>query len=239
LAQHSKRILVVDDDADTLGLVVRVLSEDGFDVRSCSTGEQALRALKQDPFDLLLADIKLPRLTGIDLLHYVHRNSLDTKVILMTAYASVQSVIQALRGEAFDYIIKPFLLLELRQRVRGALEAESAGGRQHTRTYHGDICIDHLARQVWVGQREVKLTRLEFDLLAYLADNLGRTVSWEELLQEVWKHHVPEQASQASIKSCVCRLRRKLGDDGQNPRYILNVWGIGYKLSEGHPPTET
>jgi len=221
----SRRVLVVDDDPDTCALLVDILEQDGHSLRLCLSGEEARDALEHERFDLILADIKMPRITGIDLLNYVREMGLDTKVILITAYASLDTAIQALRGDASDYLIKPFSLTDLRQRVHEALE-ESRG---KTLCYL-DLCIDLNARRAWLGEAEVELTRQEFDLLACLFEHRGRTVTWQELLQRVWDFRQPDKADLNTLRSCIRRLRQKLGDDARSPRYILNRWGEGYRL---------
>lgn len=228
--QVSGRVLVVDDDQDTRELVVDVLRQEGYQIRSCATGEQAVALLAQETFDLILSDIKMPGITGVELLRHVRARGLDTIVILMTAYASVETAVQALRGEAFDYLIKPFSLPELRQRVRHALRIRNEPRVRHTVEHYQDLSIDYQARRVWVGEREVKLSNLEFRVLAYFFECMGRPVYPEELLDRVWSVAAPEECSSEGVRSMVHRLRRKLGDDGRNPRYIKNVWGVGYQL---------
>lgn len=232
MEQSSMRILVVEDDADTCALIVDILEEDGYDVHPCSCGEEALKALKQEQFDLVLSDIKMPRITGIDLLLHVRRMGLDTEVMLMTAYASLQTAVQALRGEAFDYLIKPFSLNELRGRVRQALQTQSSAPRRRAVMHYQDLSIDQNARRVWRGEREVKLTRLEFDVLAYLCAHQGCAISRQKLLQEVWERNALTDRSVATLRSCIRRLRRKIEDDAGDPRYLFNVWGVGYQLGE-------
>jgi DNA-binding response OmpR family regulator len=227
LAGVSKRVLIVDDDPDTCALIVDVLEQDGHSLKVSLSGEDALEALEHERFDLILADIKMPRITGIDLLLYVRGMGLDTRVILMTAYASLDTAIQALRGEAFDYLIKPFSLRDLRQRVQEAL-GESRGKA----LCYLDLCIDLNARRTWVGEREVALTRQEFDVLAYLFEKRGCTVTWQELLQRVWDYRRPNKANLNTLRSCIRRLRQKLGDDARSPRYVYNRWGEGYRLGE-------
>ena len=221
----SRRVLVVDDDPDTCALLVDILEQDGHSLRLCLSGEEARDALEHERFDLILADIKMPRITGIDLLNYVREMGLDTKVILITAYASLDTAIQALRGDASDYLIKPFSLTDLRQRVHEALE-ESRG---KTLCYL-DLCIDLNARRAWLREDEVELTRQEFELLACLFEQRGCTVTWQELLQRVWDFRQPDKADLNTLRSCIRRLRQKLGDDARSPRYILNRWGEGYRL---------
>jgi DNA-binding response OmpR family regulator len=223
----SRRVLVVDDDPDTCALLVDILEQDGHSLRLCLSGEEARDALEHERFDLILADIKMPRITGIDLLNYVREMGLDTKVILITAYASLDTAIQALRGDASDYLIKPFSLTDLRQRVHEALDE----GRGKA-LYYLDLCIDLNARRAWLREDEVELTRQEFDLLACLFEQRGCTVTWQELLQRVWDFRQPDKADLNTLRSCVRRLRQKLGDDARSPRYIVNRWGEGYRLGE-------
>lgn len=227
LAGLSKRILVVDDDPDTCSLIADILEPDGYSLVLCLSGEEARDALEHERFDLILADIKMPRISGMDLLLYVRGLNLDTKVILMTAYASLDTAIQALRGDAFDYLIKPFSLTDLRQRVQQALD-ECRGDS----LCYQDLCIDLNARRAWQSEREVELTRQEFDVLACLFEQKGRTVTWQELLQRVWEYRQPDKADLNTLRSCIRRLRQKLGDDARSPRYIFNRWGEGYRLGE-------
>jgi len=232
LGQSSERILVVDDDEDTCMLITDTLEENGYEVRTCSSGEQALAILEQERFDLILSDIRMPEMTGMDLLHRIRRKGLNAKVILMTAYASVESVIDAMRGEAFDYLVKPFSLSELRQQVREALEARSLEQLRHIVIHYENLSIDLDARRVWLDESEVTLTSKEFDVLAYLADQMGCAVSIEKLLQEVWSCTKLNERTNATVRSCVRRLRQKLEDDARNPRFIFNVWGVGYQFGE-------
>lgn len=229
MRESSKRVLVVDDDAGTCALIVDVLREDGYQVDSCLNGEQARDALAVEGYDLLLADIKMPRVTGLDLLQYIQESCLDTVVILMTAYASLDTAILALRGEAKDYLIKPFVLADLRRRVREALQDEADEEQEYR---YLDLYLDPDARRVWVGEREVDLTRQEFDVLACLFERKGCTVSWQELLRRVWGFSEPDRSNLGTLRSCIRRLRQKLGDDARSPRYIVNRWGEGYRLGE-------
>jgi DNA-binding response OmpR family regulator len=232
LAQSVGRVLVVDDDEDIRLLIEDVLGAEGYEVHHSVSGEQALRILDREAFEVILSDIKMPGITGIDLLLHVRRKYLPTEVILMTAYASLETAIQALRGEAFDYLTKPFSLKELRQVVRQAMRTRASTRRQRAVMHYKELTIDQKARRVWIGDREVKLTRLEFDILAYLFENNGMVVSRQELLREVWNCIDPEERSDDTVKSCISRLRKRLGDDAQDPRYVLNVWGVGYQLGE-------
>lgn len=227
----AKQILVVDDDPDTCALIADILQDDGYSVYPCLSGERAMDALKRRRFDLLLTDIKMPRITGIDLLLHVRRMELDTEVILMTAYASLKTAVQALRGEAFDYLVKPFSLNDLRQRVREALDKEPGDKRASGIVHEKDMTVDLNALRVWIDDEEIELTRQEFKVLAYLMIERGRIVPWDELIEKLWDDEADERTA-STLRSCIRRLRQKIGDDAQNPRYIKNVWGVGYQIGE-------
>jgi DNA-binding response OmpR family regulator len=227
-----KRVLVVDDDSDTCALIVDILEEDGYELYQCTDSVHALEILSRERFDLILADIKMPEVTGIDLLLHVRRMDLDAKVILMTAYASLHTAIQALRGEAFDYLIKPFSLNELRQRVRQAFQCEMTAGRHGTVMRHKDLTVDLDARRVWIQEREISLSLKEFDVLAYLCQNKGRVVPNQEMLRRVWAYDEPSTVNVDTVRTCIRRLRKKLGDSARSPHYIFNKWGAGYYLGE-------
>ncbi|MFN2290974.1 MAG: response regulator transcription factor [Anaerolineae bacterium] len=231
MESFAKQILVVDDDPDTCALITDILQDDGYSVYPCLSGERAMDALKRRRFDLVLTDIKMPRITGIDLLLHVRRMELDTEVILMTAYASLKTAVQALRGEAFDYLVKPFSLNDLRQRVREALDKEPGAKRASGIAHEKDMTVDLNALRVWIDDDEIELTRQEFKVLAYLMIERGRIVPWEELVEKLWGDEADDRTA-STLRSCIRRLRHKLGDDAQNPRYVKNVWGVGYQIGE-------
>ncbi|MBN1135346.1 MAG: response regulator transcription factor [Anaerolineae bacterium] len=226
------RVLVVEDDSDTLQLIVEVLEEDGFQAQPCADGERALRLLKQEVFDLVLADIKMPRMTGTGLLFQIRNLGLDTKVILMTAYASLETAVQAVRGDASDYLVKPFSLKELRRQVRRALEMPTQPLRPRECLTFGDLVLDQDARKVWKCGREIPLTRLEFNVLDHLFRLQGQVVSVEELLQQNWPRQHANDRNPTVVKSCIFRLRQKIEDDPCHPVYVHNVWGRGYQFGE-------
>lgn len=229
LDQSSKRILIVDDDPETCDLIVDILSVEDYSIRACVGGEQAVDLLDQEAFDLVLADIQMPHISGVDLLQHIRETSRGTKVILMTAYASIDTAIQAVRHDASDYLVKPFSLRELRRRVREALP----GGDETAPLYQfRDLRINLDARRTWVGERTVELTRQEFDVLALLFKYRGCTVPWQELLRRVWGQDDAQREDVGVLRSCIRRLRDKLGDNARDPKYIYNRWGEGYRLGE-------
>lgn len=229
LALSERRILVVDDDPDTCSLIVDGLSEEDYSISSCVDGEQALELLQQECFDLVLADIRMPRITGVELLQHIREMSRNISVILITAYASLDTAIEAVRNDASDYLVKPFSLKELRKRVRDALPSSD---EPVSPLEYEDLRIDIVARRAWVGELEVELTRQEFDVLALLFRRRGCTVSWQELLRRVWGLSDPQRQQIGILRSCIRRLRQKLGDNARYPKYIHNRWGEGYRLGQ-------
>ena len=230
--QLPKRVLVVEDDSDTLQLIVEVLEEEGFQAQPCADGDRALKLLKQEAFDLVLSDIKMPRMTGTDLLFHIRNLGLDTRVILMTAYPAVETAVQAVRGSAVDYLSKPFTLKELRWRVRRALQMPGSTGRPRKIWTFLDLTLDEDARKVSKRGIEMPLTRLEFNVLAHLFRSQGQVILAEELLRHNWPREHTDERNLTAVKSCIFRLRKKIEDDSTHPMYIRNVWGRGYQFGE-------
>jgi len=228
--EQPSRILVVDDNLETRLLLVDVLEGDGYEAVACPGGDDALEVLGGNHFDLILADIRMAGMSGVDLLDRIREIPLDIAVIVMTAYGSKETAIRALRGKAQDYLEKPFGLEQLRASVRRALMARSPHVRWRGVRSYEDLTMDVDAYRTLVRGSEVELTRIEFGLLAYLFGRLGCPVPIQELLEQVWNDQEPAARGPDSVKSCVCRLRRKIGDDARQPRYIRNVRGVGYQL---------
>lgn len=231
---HKRRILVVDDDRGMRQLLGEFLEREGYDAVPCSGGEAALGLVRQEHFDLLLVDIRMTGMSGLDLLAKIRAIPLDIAIILVTGYGSKETAIEALRGKVQDYLEKPFTLEQLRASICRALPDGRPGGQwRGTRSYES-LAVDVDARRVLVGGREVELTKTEFNLLAYLLGRLGCPVPTEELLEEVWDDRQAGDRAPDAVKSCVWRLRRKLGDDAARPRYVRNIRGFGYQLG-GEP----
>ncbi len=169
-------------------------------------------------------------MSGMDLLARIRAIPLDIGIIVVTGYGSKETAIEALRNRALDYLEKPFGLEQIRTAVRRALQAQLPHERWRGVRSYADLTIDVGAHRTLVSGSEVELTRIEFNLLAYLFGRLGCPVPVQELLEQVWKGQRTGARGAATVKSCVFRLRRKLGDDAARPRYIRNVWGVGYQL---------
>jgi DNA-binding response OmpR family regulator len=226
------RVLVVDDEKDTCDLIEAVLAGQGYTIVTTTDGLRVIDLVRRQHFDLVLLDIKLPRISGLDLLREIRVISPLLDVILITGYASVETAVEGLKGGARDYLIKPFNLDELRMAVAKTLHSTgiTPRGPQRSTLQYRDLVIDLSARRVWRGTVEVHLTRLEFDVLAYLFQAWGRAVSNGELLENVWGYRQPASRS-TTVKSCIRRLRGRIEDDSSDSRYIQTVWGVGYRLA--------
>lgn len=275
---ETAHVLVVDDEGAIRYSVSKTLQRVGYTVNEASTGEEALEVMKKERFDVVLTDIRMPGLTGVELLKRIKEVSPDAIVILMTGYASLGTAVEALRLGAHDYLIKPSSSQDIRQSVargverarnlkrrRALLDALRSNVSELTRAdvdvvktpfedmdfeeepmriddtvvepissnmTLGPLTIYPGRYQIAVGDRPIDLTPTEFDLLLYLAAHRGRVVSCHELVREVRGYTVDEAEAREVIRPHVSNLRRKLKQAGQDADIIVNVRGIGYRLSE-------
>ena len=218
------RILVVDDDPATLGDVREALTVAGYVVLATGDPQQVAGLLKREKPRLVLLDLVLPGVDGIELMERVPGLS-DLPVIFLSVYGRDETIARALDMGAADYIVKPFSATELTARVQAALRrhAEPAPLRL------GALAIDYRTRRVTVNGRPIELTATEYDLLRVLALNAGRVVTHEALLRQVWSRGPAGDSHR--VRAFVKKLRRKLGDDAANPAYISSVRSIGYRLA--------
>ena len=226
-AGGSRTILVVDDDRQIQVLMAEVLAGQGYDVVLESEAEPALARLRSRPVDLVVLDLSLPGMHGLDLLSELRRAD-DVPVIIVSARADVCDRVLGLRTGADDYLAKPFSPRELVARVETVLRrsSPSPSGR---RLHFGDLVVDTGAREVLVGHRAVEMTSREFDLLAHLATFPRQVFTREQLLRQVW-HSSPRWQQMATVTEHVRRLRVKLEADPESPRWIRTVRGIGYRF---------
>jgi DNA-binding response OmpR family regulator len=234
-----RRVLVVEDDPSIRELVSLHLKLEGLAVLSSADGAEALRLARTEQFDLIVLDVMLPGLDGVSVLGAIRRDSVnkDTPILMLTARREESDKVLGLETGADDYLTKPFGVREFVARVR-ALQ------RRHQRTEEataqpqpvtaGPITVDPQRRQARLDGREIDLTANEFDLLYLLASNRGIVFSREALMQKVWGSdtHITER----SVDTLVKRVRRKIEDDSAEPRFILTVWGTGYKFADVSDP---
>ena len=238
------RILVVEDDADLGALVENRLRESGYTVDTASTGPEALAAVEAAVPDLVVLDVMLPGLDGVEVCRRLRAQYPLLYILMLTARADELDRVVGLEVGADDYVTKPFSLQELVARVRAALRrlrqtqehrAEGASvDAEETPVAVDDLVVDPARRQVTRRGAPVHLTVREFDLLHFLVRHPDRPFTRMQLLEKIWG--ISYEGYDRTIDSHVQRLRAKIEDDPANPRFVRTVWGVGYKLaSEGEP----
>ena len=226
---EGRRVLVVDDDVVVRTMVRGLVENDGNQVVEAPTAEDALVAIRGCPPDLLVLDLTLPEMSGLELLLRL-RDRLDFPVILLTGDESESSRVVGLDLGACDYVVKPFLPREFAARVRAALRrSPPPGSRDASCLTFGAIEIRPAERAITLGGEPVALTAKEFDLLLYLAGRPRQAISRDELLQEVWGSE-PEWQDPSTVTEHVRRVRRKIEADPDNPRYLQTLRGVGYRF---------
>lgn len=220
-------VLVVDDEPMVREVLAQYLAHDGFLVVEASDGDEAIAKLDACLPDLVLLDLMLPKRHGLEVLRHARANS-DVPVILLTALGDEQDRVAGLELGADDYVVKPFSPREVAARVKSVLR-RSTSSAAPALTSFGDVLVDFDRRSVRRNDELVELTRLEFDLLAFLLRNPNRVVSRDELLQSVWESSA-EWQDPATVTVHVRRLRQKLETDPSEPNHIVTVYGVGYRF---------
>ncbi|MFQ5947318.1 MAG: response regulator transcription factor [Acidimicrobiia bacterium] len=222
-----RRVLVVDDEPMVREVVVRYLERDGFRVHEAGDGRAALEALAAHRFDLVVLDLMLPVVDGIDVLRAIRRHD-QVPVILLTARDDELDRVLGLELGADDYVVKPFSPRELAARVRSVLRRSRPQLQPATLDFDG-LVIDLSSREVFVQGKLIETTPREFDLLAFLASSPRQVFSRGQLLQHVWDSS-PEFQDPSTVTVHVRRIRQKIEADQNRPRWITTVWGVGYRF---------
>ncbi len=224
------RILVVEDD-DVIGVnLVRALSAEGWEAERVASGASATSALECSVFDLILLDLGLPDIDGIELCGLLRDRAPDSTIVMLSARAAEIEVVVGLDAGADDYITKPFRLAELLARLRAHLRRTTNGTHSPAPTTleAGDVIVDVGARRAWVGEEELELRPKEFDLLAYLVNAPGQVVRREQIMSDVWDQHW--WGSTKTLDIHMAALRRKLGERNGEASRIATLRGVGYRF---------
>jgi DNA-binding response OmpR family regulator len=229
---QSQRILVVEDDPDIRLLLCRLLEQEGYEVDAVSDALGAVEQLGAGHPDLVLLDLGLPDVDGMEVLGRIRGRS-SVPVIMLTGRTAEVDRIAGLRGGADDYVAKPFSAGELVARVQSVLRRSRSAEAPHRPTggrlaFEG-LVIDPIAREVRVGGELVSVTAKEFDLLAFLAAAPRQVFTREQLLQHVWGSST-EWQDDATVTEHVRRVRRKIEVDPDRPRWLVTVRGVGYRF---------
>ena len=218
-------VLVVDDDQDLAEMLGIVLTGAGIDVEMVGRGDEALAAFRETKPDLVLLDVMLPGIDGVEVCKQIREESM-VPIVMLTARGDTQDVVAGLEAGADDYIVKPFRHpSELVARIRTRLRRSTLPSTGQVSI--GDLKIDMVAHEVTRGGKKILLTRLEFELLAALAKEPGRVFTREALLSEVWGYHHSTDTRLVNVH--VQRLRSKVELDPDNPEIVLTVRGVGYR----------
>ena len=226
-------ILVVDDEKEIVELLEIYLVSNGYQVYKAYHAEEGLQLLEKEKIVLVVLDIMMPGMDGLEMCRQI-RKSTNIPIIILSAKSSDFDKIIGLGAGADDYVVKPFNPLEIVARIRSQLrrylELNQAVPREEDPHYIelDDVKIDSRSRVVTVGEEEVKLTPLEFDLLHLLASNQGQVFSIEEIFSRLWKGS--ESDPNNTVMVHIRRLREKLGEKPRAPKYIKTVWGVGYTI---------
>jgi len=219
-------VLLAEDDTSISEPLARALRREGYDVDVSSDGPGTLEAALAGGIDLIVLDIGLPRLDGLEVCRRLRSDGQTVPVLILTARADEVDTVIGLDAGADDYVTKPFRLAELLARVRALLRR----GTPENSVVQG-VRVDADARRAWIGDTELELTTKEFDLLSVLVGDAGKVVTREQIMREVWDSKW--WGSTKTLDMHISWLRRKLGDDAHNPRYITTVRGVGFRFERG------
>jgi DNA-binding response OmpR family regulator len=239
-ALPGRRVLVVEDEPHIRELVAFHLALEGLQVVEAKDGEEALRLIRSQAFDLCVLDLMLPRIDGLAVCRAIRRESqnADTPILMLTARREEADKVLGLESGADDYLTKPFGVRELVARVRALLRRPrvartGAPAGTDAVVAAGPLRIDPARRQATIDGRPIDLTPHEFDVLHLLAANPGIVFTREKILERVWSQDT--HVTVRSVDTLVKRLRQKIETDTRQPELILTVWGTGYKFAESVP----
>jgi DNA-binding response OmpR family regulator len=228
----NERILVVEDDPSILRGLQLNLTMEGYLVRSAMDGRTGLELARSERPDLLVVDIMLPRLGGLELVRELRLTDPDLPILILSAKGQETDKVQGLALGADDYIVKPFSLPELLARIAAALRRPRARGETgagRTMRRFGNAEVDLAGRRLVVAGRPVELTQKEFDLLVFFVTHPGRAFRREELVRAVWG--TGYEGTARTVDNFVARLRAHIGDDPDQPRHLETVRGVGYRFT--------
>lgn len=262
------KILIVDDEQNILLYLSEALEDEGYQIITKTNGEDAIESLQQEDYDLLLVDLKLRDMEGLEVMRKAKERDPDSVVIMLTGHGSLESAVEAIRYGAFDYLLKPCSVQDLKSSLRRGLEkreddlqqkrlatqarqfarAVIEGGEvaiglndapssqsdgkvsDEERISVSDVLVDIRKHEVRRGNEPLNLTPTEFNLLVTLMNNAGRVLSCKYLVKQVHNYDLSEFDSRSMIRVHIKHLRHKIERDPNNPEYILNVRGLGYKF---------
>jgi two-component system KDP operon response regulator KdpE len=223
------RILIVDDEPNILGTVAPLLRARGYEVFSAMSGRAGLEAVERDKPDLVVLDLGLPDMDGVEVCRHI-RDILSVPILVLSARGAEGDKVGALDAGADDYVTKPFGAEELLARIRAALRRVEAPSPPSEPIVRGDLLIDRERFRVSRGGEEVRLTPKEFELLTFLAQHPGRVLTHRAILKAIWGPHAVDQPEH--LRVLVGALRKKIEPNPSSPKYILTEPWVGYRFAD-------
>lgn len=225
------RILIVDDDAEIRKVMGIYLENEGYEILKAENGENALKLISENEIDLILLDIMMPGINGIETCMNIRETNL-MPIIFLSAKSEDLDKIQGLASGADDYITKPFNSMELTARVKSQIRRYIRYSTVQNTSKNiieiGNLTINTDTRQVFIGNKETRLTPKEFDILELLANNKGVVFSIEKIYERVWGEDFYK--SDNTVMVHITKIREKIEEDPKQPIYIKTIWGVGYKI---------
>lgn len=224
----ANKVLVVDDEKLIVKGIRFSLEQDGMDVDCAYDGEEALNMAKENEYDIILLDLMLPKMNGLEVCQQIREFS-NVPIIMLTAKGEDMDKIMGLEYGADDYVTKPFNILEVKARIKAIIRRtrKPEKAEEQMRIVEiGDLKLDCDSRRVFIGAREVNLTAKEFDVLQLLVFNPNKVYSRENLLNIVWGYEYPGDVRTVDVH--IRRLREKIEENPSEPKYVHTKWGVGY-----------
>ena len=226
----ASRVLVVDDEPNIIATLAPLLRRQGYEVASVMTGRTAIEAVERDRPDVIVLDLGLPDINGVDVCSEVRRSS-NVPIIVLSARGTERDKVRALDAGADDYVTKPFGTEELLARVRVALRrTDTVVQSSGEPLVRGDLTIDRERFRVLRNGVEIRLTPKEFELLTYLAQHPGRVLTHRTILKAIWGPHAADQPEH--LRVLIGSLRKKIEPDSASPQYILTEPWVGYRFAD-------
>lgn len=230
----SKKVLIVEDNADIANLIKVNLQSKNIDVDVAGEGDVGLKLALDNDYHLIILDLMLPKMDGMDICRTLRSHNNYTPVLMLTAKNSELDRVLGLEVGADDYLTKPFSVPELLARVSAIIRRSeqyqsSSPTEVENKLSFDDLCIDPNTREVFLSQDHIDLTAKEFDLLWHFASNPGRVYSRAQLLSSIWGYG--HEGYEHTVNSHINRLRSKIELDPAQPKYVMTVWGVGYKFN--------
>ncbi len=226
----NERILLIEDEEALLMTLTDRLSSEGYSVEIARNGDEGYTQGTRDAFDLIILDIQLPKRNGFDVCRDMRQAGVATPILMLTARGQTVDKVVGLKIGADDYMTKPFEMMELTARIEALLRrAPIRPPEQESVLQFGELRVDLRGTEVWRDGKSVALSAREFQLLRYLLENRGKTISRGELLKEVWGYNAATYTR--TVDMHVASLRQKIEDDPKQPQLVVTVPGLGYKFA--------